>query len=331
MEFKEIIGIDISKKTFDAHLHNSDKHQQFENNLKGFIALLKWTMNTSGSKQEELLFCYEHTGIYNHKITLFLSEKEVFFAIISGLEIKRSLGISRGKNDEIDSKVIAQYAFLRRHIITQYELPKESISKLQRLIVLRERFSKQKGSYQAYIKELKSCFTIKENMVLFDSLEKIHKELGKQILKIEKEIKAIIKQDPEIKEQYNLITSVKGVGLILGVYFLVTTNGFTRFKDSRKYACYSGVAPFEKQSGTSLNLKSRVSHFANKRMKSLLYLAAISAIQHDSEIRIYYQNRVEKGKSKMSTINIVKNKIIHRVFAVIKRGTPYVELNKFAA
>lgn len=331
MKFKEIIGIDISKKTIDAHLQNAELHSQFGNNLKGFKELLKWATTKADVKLNELLICYEHTGIYNHKITLFLAKQKLFFAIISGLEIKRSLGIKRGKNDQIDSKVIAQYAYLRRSTIKQYELPTEAITKLQNLIVLRDRMVKQKGGYQASIKEFKACFSIIENKMLFKSLRKIYKELDVQIIKIEIEIKSIIKLDKGLNEQFKLITSVKGVGLVLGVYFLVTTNGFTRFEDGRKYACYCGTAPFEKQSGTSLNAKSKVSHFANKRMKALLYLAATSALQHDAEIKIYYQNRIKKGKSRMSTINVVKNKIIHRVFAVIKRGTPYVELSKFAA
>jgi transposase len=331
MKFKEILGIDISKNTIDAHLYYADLHSQFENNINGFKELLKWVMKNSKAKSKELLICYEHTGIYNHKITLFLAKKKMFFAIISGLEIKRSLGIKRGKNDKIDSKVIAQYAYFRRASIKQYKLPTKTISKLQKLIVLRDRMVKQKGGYQATIKEFKACFTIAKNEVLFKSLRKIKDELNTQIVKIETEIKSLIKLDEELKEQFKLITSVKGVGLVLGVYFLVTTNGFTRFKDGRKYACYCGVAPFEKQSGTSLNARSKVSHFANKKMKALLYLAATSALQHDPEIRIYYQKRIEKGKSRLSTINIVKNKIIHRVYAVINRGTPYVELSKFAA
>ena len=63
-------------------------------------------------------------------------------------------------------------------------------------------------------------------------------------------------------------------------------------------------------------------------MKSLLNMAAFTAIQFDPELKMYYLNRVEKGKSKMSTINIVRNKIVHRVFAVVKRGTPYVSFTK---
>ena len=127
------------------------------------------------------------------------------------------------------------------------------------------------------------------------------------------------------------MVSVKGVGLVLASNFLASTNCFTAFKNSRKFACYAGIAPFEKQSGTSLNSKSRVSHYANKRLKSLLHLSATSAIQADPELKAYYQKRVKSGKSKMSTLNIVRNKIVNRIFAVVSRGTPYVPLYQHVA
>ncbi len=122
-----------------------------------------------------------------------------------------------------------------------------------------------------------------------------------------------------------------GIGPIVSCYFLITTQCFTKFENSRKYACYCGSAPFTHQSGTRINRKSRVNHFANKKMKTLLHLSGCVAIQRDPEIRAYYERRIALGKSKLSTINIVKNKLIGRVFAVIKNQKPYVVLGKHAA
>jgi transposase len=154
--------------------------------------------------------------------------------------------------------------------------------------------------------------------------------LSKQIDALEKEMTDLIKTDKKMIKLYNLIISVKGVGFVVASNILVMTNCFTSFKDSRKFACFAGIAPFDKQSGTSLKMKSKVSHYANKKMKSLLNLSASSAILADPELKAYYQRRVEEGKSKMSTLNIVRNKIVHRIFAVVQRGTPYVPLYKHA-
>lgn len=97
-------------------------------------------------------------------------------------------------------------------------------------------------------------------------------------------------------------------------------------RQNRKYACYCGTAPFEYSSGTSIRGRTKVSQMANKKMKALFNLAARSAIQHDPELKLYFRKRMDNGANGMSTINIIRNKIIHRVIAVIKRGTPYVTL-----
>ncbi len=84
-------------------------------------------------------------------------------------------------------------------------------------------------------------------------------------------------------------------------------------------------------SGTSIKGRTKVSQMANKKMKTLFNLAALSVIQYDPELKLYFDNRVANGAIGMSTINIIRNKIIYRVFAVVKRGTPYVVMAKYAS
>ncbi|MEZ5037261.1 MAG: IS110 family transposase [Chitinophagales bacterium] len=90
----------------------------------------------------------------------------------------------------------------------------------------------------------------------------------------------------------------------------------------RSLACHCGVAPFERSSGLFKG-KARVSHMANKRLKTALHMAALSAMKLDKELKQFYERKVAEGKSKMSVINAIRNKLIHRIFAVIKRATPY--------
>jgi len=104
---------------------------------------------------------------------------------------------------------------------------------------------------------------------------------------------------------------------------IAKTEGFTAFTDPRKMACYAGVVPFDHQSGTSSKYKSKVSIYADKELKSILHLAAMSAIRLDNELRTYYLRKVQEGKNKMSTLNAIRNKIIHRIFALIKNKTFY--------
>lgn len=330
-KINEAVGIDVSKHTLDAHLHLLKQHQQFSNDKKGFIALLKWVKEKTGLPVEQVLFCFEHTGLYSFCLAGFLSEHKLRYAMVPALNIKRSLGITRGKNDQVDAKRIAEYAYMRGSKLKQTQLPSKQLIKLKQQLALRERMVTQRAGYQASLKEYKLVFEQEEYPELFHPQIVIIQQLNEHIAMIEKQMQRIIKEDETMNHLYQLITSVKGIGLILAAHFLVITNCFTTFEDGRKFACYCGTAPFEKQSGTSLKTKARVSHYANKTMKMLLHLGAASAIQCDPEIRNYYQRRIAEGKSKMSTLNIVRNKLVHRVFAVVKRQSPYVVLNQYAA
>ncbi len=141
----------------------------------------------------------------------------------------------------------------------------------------------------------------------------------KSIQKVEKEIMELIKTDERILKIYKIATSVDGIGMITEVNLITTTNEFLSITEAKKYACYSGVAPFEHSSGSSVRGKTKVSHMANKKTKTLLHLAALSAIQVKGEIKEYYKRKVEQGKNKMSVLNAVRNKIIQRVFACVKQ------------
>ena len=157
------------------------------------------------------------------------------------------------------------------------------------------------------------------------------KQLELQRLKIEKAMEELIKNETQMVSNYKLSKSVKGVGKILAIQMLLHTHNYTRFSEWRQFSAYCGLVPYPFQSGTSINGRRKIHAISDVKMKSLLSMSAISAIQHDSELKIYYKKRVEEGKPKMVALNIIRNKIVSRIFATIKRGTPYVELNKFAA
>lgn len=331
MKFKETLGIDVSKKTIDAYLYVKGIHRQFANTKAGYKGLLSWMSDQTGLPIAQVLICFEHTGLYSFGLAVFLSNQQITYSMVSALVIKRSLGLVRGKNDKIDAQRIAQYAYLRKEELKPFDLPSTNILKLQKLLSLRAKLVKQRADYIGGLKEYKRLLKQQDHLSLFVCHQKMIHYLSKQIRGIEQSIYQLIVSDPIMEQYYNLMISITGVGLILAANLLVVTQCFVTFKDGRKFACYAGIAPFERQSGTTLKTRAAVSHLANKKIKTLLNLAAFSAVQADVEIKQYYKRRIEQGKSKMSTLNIVRNKIVHRIFAVVKRGTPYVILNKHAA
>ena len=331
MKIKEVTGIDISKLSNEAILHTNQQALTFENNRQGFRKLVGWVQKNASCKPEEIMYCFEHTGMYSSQLALFLTEKQHQFCIIPGLEIKRSLGLQRGKNDKVDAKRIALYGYRRRDEIKPYVMPSKELIKIRQLLSLRNRLVKNRAGYMVTLKEQTRILVKKENKVLFTVYEKMIRELSKQIGKVEEEINTIVSENSELKKIFDLITSVHNVGPQTALYMIVLSNGFLLFKNSRKFASYAGIAPFQYESGTSIKGKTKVSHLANKKIKALLSSCATSAIRHNPEIRAYYNKKLKEGKHEMSVKNAVRNKILSRIFAVVNRGTPYIDMYKFAS
>ncbi len=149
--------------------------------------------------------------------------------------------------------------------------------------------------------------------------------LNKDLKNIETKIIEIINEDENLKQLYKLITSVVGIGFVTAINLLVYTNGFTVMKDARKLACYCGVAPFEYSSGSSIRGRTKVHFMANKKLKCNLHMASLSAVKLDADLKMYYERKVAEGKSKLSVLNAVKNKLLARVIAVVNKQELYVK------
>ena len=331
MKFEEVIGIDVSKLTLDACIHSLQIFTQVPNTKKGYSKLFSWAARSTGCSLEQILFCFEHTGMYSYALSCYMSEGEMNYIMVPGLEIKRSLGIQRGKNDQIDARKIAQYAYRRREEVTIYQLPEKAINKIRQLLSLREKLVRQRAGYEASLKDMSDFIESSENRIVFTVQRNVVKTLVREIEKVENEIDRVLAESPDIMNNYKLITSITGVGRQTALQLIVVTNNFVSFDDHRKLASYAGVAPFPYTSGTSIRGKTKVSSLANMRLKSLLSACAVSATRHDPEMKIYFNRRTENGKHKMNSLNAVKNKLLARVFAVVRRGTPYVAMCNYAA
>ena len=316
-----IVGIDVSKASLDICFKPVEIFIRIENNAGGFKTWYKELMKYC-SAQTKLLVVLEHTGRYSLKIEAFMRSKEIAFCKVPALQIKRSLGVMRGKNDKIDSSRIAEYGWLRREILIPDPMVDQKIEDLRSLMSLRSKLVRDRAGYIARVKEI-----ISTGGSLMDFEIKIQNQiiniLTSKICVIEGKMKGLIKSNDDLSKTSELLQGIKGVGWIVACYMIITTANFKKFANARKFNCYAGLAPFKHESGTSIRGKSRVSHLANKEVKSLLNLAAFCAIQHDPEMKSYYQRRVSEGKGKMSCMNIIRSKIVARMFAVIKRQTPY--------
>ena len=325
MKVPHIIGADLSKKTIDFASHPFNSHLQINNHSEGFQELMTWLSNQK-INASEILIVMEHTGLYSCALEEFLHLNGIAFSKVSGLAIKRSMGLVRGKNDKIDARRIAQYGFEKQHNLPIEQPPNEKFTKLKLLHSTRAKLVKQRAGLITTVQEYQQVLQLKKSELALQVHLRLIRALDLEIKKLEAAIEAIIKTDERINTNYRLLQTIKGVGKVVALAMIIKTGNFTRFVNSRKFASFCGTAPFEYRSGTSIRGKTKVSHLADKAMKTLLDLSAKSAIQCDNELSEYYLKRIAAGKAKKSTINIVRNKILHRVFAVINRQTPYQQI-----
>lgn len=330
MKFSNVIGIDVSKSVIDCCIYPLEEFHTFDNSPQGYGKLLAWATKRTKLSSDQLFFCFEHTGIYSSMLAKYLTSMQLLYSIIPGLEIKRSMGITRGKDDKIDAMQIALYAYRRKDELILYDLPEEAIQKIRQLLSLREKLVKQRGGFKATMKEQALFMKKSDNPLLFSIPVSLIRELNKKIQKIEDQLDQLIDSNEHLNKIYGLITSVPGVGKQTALHLIVVTNGFLLFKNARKLASYAGIAPFPYQSGSSIKGPTKISPLANKKIKSLLSSCAITAIQHDTEIQSYYNRKIEAGKPKMAVINAVRNKVLHRIYAVVNRGTPFVNTHAYA-
>lgn len=318
-----VVGIDVSKLKIDVCDYKNSKRQSFSNDVKGFAQLRKWL------PKEEHLVCFENTGYYSLALAVFLQQNDILFSMVSPLQIKRSLGLVRGKSDLIDASQIARYGWLHREELKASSIPARLVLELSQLLSVRDQLVKQKVAVENMLEAYEQLPGLcnKDAMKL---LKLQSKQTALQIKKAEKAIDILLKET-DLLANYQLLCSIKGVGRILAAQLIVHTNNFKSFESWRQFACYSGLAPFEYQSGTSIKGRTKIHHIADKKLKRLFNMAALSGIQHDPELKLYYARKVEEGKSKMSVLNAVRCKILSRAFSVINRQSPYVVLCGFAA
>jgi len=330
MKFTYVIGLDMAKQSFALAVHDHPFEKEFDNTAKSIRQMLKTLSKVLNTPVDQCLFCLEHTGLYSLEMINQLSAQHLSYAVISGLELKKSQGISRGKSDPMDARRIGEYAFLRQHKLKLHHLPSAALIKLRELLSLRALHVRNRAGYKARYGEQKRVLTQCENPILFKSQKKMIAVLNKEIDKLENQIRELIDENEKIKYYYDLISTVTGVGLVVASQIIAKTNCFTSFANWRKFGCYCGTVPFPNESGNTKGPR-RIHHTADKSMKVLLTLAAQAAIIYDPQIKHYYHRKLKEGKTKKCARNAVRNKLLARIFSVAKRGTPYVVLHKYAA
>src|SRR5690606_844038 len=330
-KIENFLGVDVGKHILEYCLIGTDNQivnkGKVNNNAVSLGKFFSQLENNGYSKSTSLVI-FENTGIYSNPISRYLHENQWPYSEVPALEIKRSKGLSRGKSDRADARDIAVYGLRNMDKII---LSTEPETLLQQLKILATEREKILAAIQSFSRTSEAEeFLGKE---VFKAVKVVNRQtiaaLKKQLKSVDDLLAKLVKSNADLKHQQDLLKSIPGIAEVSSVYLLLATKGFTKFKNWRKFACYCGIAPFEYTSGSSIRGRTRVNHLADKKMKSLLHLLCLTAIRHDEELKLYYLRKKEEGKHSLLVLNSVKCKLVSRIFAVIKRDTPFVKTHQY--
>lgn len=326
MKQKYIIGVDISKSKIDCAIIDAhfklEREREVANEDAKLRSFLRGALKSLKLQADELLVCCEHTGIYNAPLRRVCSELGIGLWEVQALKIKRASADLRGKSDRKDALRIADYGVRYNDQQQLYVAPAANLKELDALTKTRDTLVQQRVMINNQLSEAKSHDSTLYKL-LFDNYKAALKALDGSIKQIEKKIESLINQDEQMRKNKELLVSIPGVGPQLAHNFILSTNNFADFTSAKQLACYAGVVPFENASGTIIK-RPRVSKMANQKLKHLLHLTALCAIRGKGELQAYYIRKVQEGKNKMSVLNAIRNKIVHRIMAVITRQTPFI-------
>lgn len=325
--FQHFVGCDVSKNTLDFAIYERGKdyrtfeHIQVPNTTQGFQAMRKW-LRTFKIDIKTAVIAMEHTGVYSNALAEWCFKKGVTFVMLHPLDVKNAGCRGRNKTDKVDAQFIADYVYTMREKLTPSQ-PEASV--IKRLRELRNERQLAVRARTAYLNQFK---TVTDHSTL-KRMENMADSFTAQINAIEKEIKKVIDSDSQIKRTYDLLISVPGIGMVNALATIVATGNFTRFQTARQYAKFSCVSPLARQSGTSIKGGDHVSRAGHNEIKSLLTQGARRVINTDPQFKAYYERKRAEGKTHGCVMNAVKFKLICRMFAVIKRQSPYVDTEAY--
>ena len=307
---KQIYGIDLSKEKFNTSFIDSKGFLKDNEVNNSYSAICKFLTNLD----KEVILCIEHTGIYGDLLTFLANCFNISICAIPGYEIKHSLGIQKGKSDPIDASKIREYGERFRDKLIEIRFCSEQLHELEELHSLRDMLVKQRKMLQTHgnEKDRAPYCSIKVKHIS----EEVLRKLDGQIRDTESQIQEIIISAEEFAENSRLIQSIKGIGPVTANELIIKTQNFKKITTARKASSFAGVCPFPNSSGKMVK-KSKVSPMSDKKLKSLLFLCASSAIQHNKDMKLYYERKKADGKPSYLALNNVANKLLRTVYAII--------------
>ncbi|HEX8649944.1 MAG TPA: IS110 family transposase [Pyrinomonadaceae bacterium] len=311
------LGIDISKLKFNTCLIQQSgklKHKVFPNSETGFEQLTQWL---SRQGVQSVHACLEATGTYGEALSLFLYQAGHTVSVINPAAIKAFAGsrLARTKTDRVDAELIARFC-LAQEPPAWTPLPQE-VRELQALVRRLESLVEMRVMEE---NRLSSGITVES---VRESVEELLAHLNTQIKRTEQLIRNHINSHPTLKQQSELLDSIPGIAETTAAHLLAEITDIKQYRSARRVAAYAGLVPRERQSGTGVRGRTRLSKVGNARLRRALYFPAITALRCSPFFKEWAAGLRLRGKSKMSVICAVMRKLVHLAYGVLKSEKPF--------
>lgn len=317
------LGMDVAKAKLDCCLlldeaSGKRKTKVISNTKSGIADLLIW-VEKQPVQLEELHVVMEGTGVYHEQAAIALADAGVMVSIVNPAQIKdfgRGLAV-RTKTDGVDSFVLARYGALLTP--PAWTPPAPEARTLQALLARRDAIAQD---LQRERNRQEKAYATETPTLILKSLEESIEFLDKQLTLLQKDIDAHIDKHPNLQKDMALLQSIPAIGPRAGGNLLSVMHSHD-FGSAEQLAAYLGLVPVERQSGSSVHGRARLSKAGPARIRAVLYMAAIVGTRCNPHVKAVYDRLLARGKSKMSALGAAMRKLVHLCFGVIKTGKPY--------
>jgi transposase len=324
---KQVTGIDVAKdelvvclgkldETLSTQFHAS---KTFPNSVKGFVSLVQWVEKLGNGVP--CRFVMEATGVYHESLAYFLAEKGLDVSIVLPNKISNYFRTLEVKTitDKTAAETITRFGLDRK--LDNWTPPKDIYKKLRQLTRERDQIVAARTVVKNQLHAESS--EAQPNKSSLARAKKLIALLDKQETEIKEELKQLIKGDQEMKKLLVILCSITGIGLLTAVTVLAETNGFDLIRNKKQITSYAGFDVKEKESGTSIKGKPKISKRGNKYLRKAMYMPALTAIRHDERFKGIYARLVSKHGIKMKAAVAVQRKLLELMFSLYKNGTKY--------
>ncbi len=327
---RQSVGIDIAKATFTAcickqssscQLQHSEV-MQFDNCKRGFNQLLKWVRKNK-VVIDEPVFVMEATGIYYEPLAYHLHKLSLHVSVVLPNKVKhyaKSLNV-KSKTDLIDARLIAQMGAERS--LELWQPPARIFKDLRALTRLCTDLKVQKTVFENRLQSIEAGNEPLEFII--QSTESIIAKLDKEIEKCQAQIAAMMQSEQWLNEKVKKLLTIKGVGLISVAIIIAETQGFKLITNVKQLVSYAGYDVVERESGTSIKGRTKISKKGNSRIRAALHFPALVAARHNQHLKIVYQRINNNKPSKMVGVVALQRKLLILMYALWKNDTEYEE------